>query len=247
MQFHLLASGSRGNCFVLQQDEDIIVIDCGSTKKHLTHSFHRIGIDYENIKAVLLTHQHTDHISQLKLFQSRPIFAPFLLAESYRQVDVIPYEDFMIGDFRILPIPLSHDSEITVGYVISSREEKLVYITDTGYIRKQDHKWLRNADYYIFESNHDVELLMKTRRPYLVKQRILSVAGHLSNEASAEILSEVIGERTREIVLAHISQEANTYEKAEAACRERLAEKSILIRSARQFEILTGGLIDEYE
>ena len=245
MQFHVLASGSKGNCFVLCDGEDTIVIDCGSTKRHLTHSFHSIDIDYKSVSALLLTHSHGDHVSQLKLFQQQKIYAPFDLTVEYQGEMVTPYEDFMVGKFRVLPLPLSHDIGLTVGYVIQSEKEKLVYITDTGYIRSQDYKWIENADYYIMESNHDIELLMKSRRPYQVKQRILSAIGHLSNEDCTDILCEIIGTKTKEIILAHISEEANTHEKALHICQKKISQKEIKIRCAKQFEILTGGCLDE--
>ena len=247
MQFHLLASGSKGNCFVLFHENEMIVIDCGSTKRHLTHSFHSINLDYKRVKGLLLTHEHSDHTSQLKMFQGQQVYAPFPLTNEYQGQIVVPYEEFCIGHFRVFPLALSHDTNLTVGYVIHNGKEKLVYITDTGYVRNEDHKWIENADYYIIESNHDVPMLMKTRRPYPIKQRILSAIGHLSNEDCADLLLEVIGDKTKEIVLAHISEEANSYEKAWNVCVKTLQKDAIKIRCAKQFEILTGGYCDEQE
>ena len=89
---------------------------------------------------------------------------------------------------------MSHDCENTVGYLIECGNEKLVYVTDTGYIKKEVKDYLKDADYYIFESNHDIEMLMQTKRPVYVKQRIINDYGHLCNEDSAHILSEVISE-----------------------------------------------------
>ena len=244
MQFHLLASGSKGNCFVLKVEEEILVIDCGSTKQYLTQCFHHIEVELKQVQGVLLTHRHGDHISQIKLFQNQNIYAPFPLEEFQGRL-ITPYEDFVIGGFHILPLPLSHDVEITVGFVITYQKEKLVYITDTGYVRNEDYKRIENADYYIIESNHDVALLMKCERPYPIKQRILSAIGHLSNEDCADVLAEVVGSKTKEIVLAHISEEANTRELALSICKKRLGQKNIRIRCAKQFEILTGGQAHE--
>ncbi len=99
---------------------------------------------------------------------------------------------------------------MTTGFVISSEDEKLVYITDTGYVPEQYMTLVSNADYYVIESNHDVDMLMKTNRPMSLKKRILGDEGHLSNEACAEFLHEAVGAKTRNILLAHISDQANS-------------------------------------
>lgn len=224
-----------------------MVIDCGSTKRYLTQSFHNIGVDYTTVNGLLLTHDHSDHIAQLKLFANANIYAPFELKGLPQSYRVMPYQEFRIDEFSVLPIPLSHDTEINVGYIIENATEKLVYITDTGYIKETDFPLIRDADYYIVESNHDPEILMKTSRPYYLKQRILSDTGHMSNQASAEVLQQVISARTREIVLAHISEEANrpdvVLEVMSSALVRYLGQVSI--RAAKQFEVLSGGVMDE--
>ena len=240
MKFYLLASGSKGNCFLIKHKEETIVIDCGSTKRYLLSSFQQILVDYQSVDGVLLTHEHSDHISQLKLFKDRKIFAPFELAE-YEIEHIHPYTSIQFKSFRITPIPLSHDCSIAVGYIIEVENEKLVYVTDTGYFKESDYTLIRDATYYIFESNHDPELLMKTKRPYLTKQRILSMTGHLSNDDCADILNSVVTVNTKEIVLAHLSEEANTIELAEQVVAKRLEDRRVRVRAAKQFEVLEGG------
>lgn len=243
MKFNLLCSGSKGNCFVLESSDQCLVIDCGSTKRYLTQSFHNVNVDYLSVDAVLLTHDHSDHIAQLKMFANRNIYAPFEVKGVSESMRVIPYKPFHIGAIEITPIPLSHDTDINVGYVINDGYEKLVYITDTGYIKEHDFELIRGADYYIMESNHDPQLLMKTNRPYYLKQRILSATGHMSNEDSAEVLKSVITERTREIILAHVSEEANQPDLITKVMAEALspASDTLLIKVAKQFEIVSGG------
>lgn len=244
MKFSLLCSGSKGNCCVIQGNSETIVIDCGSTKRYLTESFNTIGIDYSQVDALLLTHDHSDHISQINLFSNRNIYAPFSLKSGMESYRVSPYHGFKIGSFSILPIALSHDTDINVGYVFDDGFEKLVYITDTGYVKESDFGLISGAEYYIFESNHDPETLMKTKRPYFLKQRILSDTGHLSNEDSAFILQKVITTKTREIVLAHLSEEANTPQIALDVMKGALKNysDSLSIRAARQFKIVSGGM-----
>ena len=162
-----------------------------------------------------------------------------VLNHSYCDLDVQdhrcikPLDRFIIGDMQITVIGLSHDAPKTVGYVIEDQKEKLVYITDTGYLPNHEKVYLENADHYIFESNHDLEMLMKTSRPMFVKQRILSDSGHLSNEDSSMNLTSLINDRTKSIVLAHISQEANDPERALDALRNTFLKKDLPYRNLR--------------
>ena len=125
-------------------------------------------------------------------------------------------------------------------------KETLVYVTDTGYMNYKNIKYITNADYYIFESNHNVPMLMETKRPFFIKSRILGDEGHLSNEVASETLCDIIGENTKQIYLAHISQEANTKEKAISTLYNKAKERdidlnNIFINAADQNIELTGG------
>lgn len=242
LKFALLASGSKGNCCVVQNQESSIVIDCGSTKKHLLASFEKIGYDYHQSDALFVTHTHKDHIAQLKMFDDVKTYAKCDLDTNHFK-KLAPFEEVCINTLSIKEIPLSHDANETSGYRIESGNEVLVYITDTGYVKEEYVPLLQNADYYIFESNHDVELLMQTNRPMYVKQRIIGDKGHLCNEDSASFLAMLVGDNTKEIVLAHISEEGNTKEKAVSVLKTTLQEnqidyRHIKIRAAGQFEIL---------
>ncbi len=242
MKYHVLASGSKGNCFVLQSNEATIVVDCGSTKKHLTQSFHTIGVNYTQVDGLLITHLHTDHISQLRMFADVPKYSPVQFLNGYHFELVQPLESFKIKDITITPIPLSHDSEQTVGYIFVSAHEKLVYMTDTGYVNDSLLPLLHNATYIVIESNHDPVLLMNSRRPFSTKSRILSDSGHLSNEACALVLKKVVGPAIKEIVLAHISEEANTHALAFSTVKEALEDiVEVEIKVAKQFDMIIGG------
>lgn len=246
MRYDLLCSGSKGNCCILRSQDTCLIIDCGMTRRYLEDGFQEAGVRKEEIDALLLTHEHIDHISQLHLFRDIPVYAPFAPKEKGLDLyPVIPREIFRIGSLSVLPLALSHDADITVGYVFDDGKEKLVYITDTGYVRQEYYPDLSNADYYILESNHDVEMLMETDRPYMLKMRILSDEGHLSNQKCANVLRNVIGENTKEITLAHISEEANTEDLALSACRFLTEGNSILLRAARQRERISGGNLCE--
>lgn len=246
MKFALLASGSKGNCCLVKHKDTKIMIDCGTTGKYLKTCFNRLSYDPLQTDALLITHTHKDHVSQVKLFDRLPTYASSpLITDRLSSID--PYDILQIKDFKIMALPMSHDCEGTVGFTIECEGEKMVYITDTGYIKEDVKQYIKGADYYVFESNHDVEMLMQTKRPVFVKQRIINDYGHLCNEDSANILSEIIDvHKTKEIVLAHISQEGNTREKALRTLQETLHRKQIKhdhmkLYPADQFSIYIGG------
>lgn len=249
MNFALLASGSKGNCCLIKDENSSIIIDCGSTKTYLKKCFEKLDFDYLGSDALFVTHTHTDHISQLKMFESITTYARCTLdTNHFNQIST--FEEVKVNTLKVKELPLSHDSEIVSGFIVENEDKKLVYVTDTGYIKEEYLPLMKNADYYIFESNHDVEMLMQTRRPMYVKQRIIGDQGHLCNEDCAEILANVIGDKTKEIVLAHISEEGNDRTKAKEVLIETLKanqinHSNIKIVSAPQFEIVFGGDIEQ--
>lgn len=250
MRYINFCSGSKGNCTLVESGDTRLIIDCGSTKTYLSHSLHNWGLNLNTVDALLITHSHGDHVAQLKMFDSvERCYSPVELKGRSNIITPMPYVPFMIKDIQVTPIVLSHDSGLTYGYVFEHKHERLVYITDTGYLKDSDLKYIQNADYYIFESNHDVDLLMNTTRPYPTKARILSDNGHLSNQDSAIILASVIGPQTKEIVLAHLSEEANTPDLAKAVLLENLVDKTchpeLNIRCASQTQAVSGGHLDE--
>lgn len=242
MKYHVLASGSKGNSCIIQSQGTKILIDCGMTQKYLKASFIDLDVDYNQFDALLITHDHSDHTKQLRMFRDLNIYSPSQIDYSY--TEVIPYESFMIDHILVMPIKTSHDTEHSVGYVFDDGISKLIYMTDTGYVREQDYHYLEDADHYILESNHDPELLMQSNRPYYIKQRILSDTGHLSNENAGLLLSAIVTKRTKSITLAHMSLEANTEEVALSTIHRHLESHDLentLIQVAKQFEIVSGG------
>lgn len=200
----------------------------------------------DDVDACLITHHHNDHISQVKLFERKPIYSaqPLDGMDVQELISLIPFE---IKGIRIIPFALSHDAEKTMGFVFEADKEKLVYVTDTGYLPQAYYPLLQDADYIIMESNHDIEMLMESSRPHFLKSRIYSDQGHLCNEDCAEVLDAIVTEKTKEIVLAHLSEEANTPQKALEASVTKLMNKKeklhpqLTIMVAKQYEILQGG------
>ncbi|MBO4218143.1 MAG: MBL fold metallo-hydrolase [Erysipelotrichaceae bacterium] len=242
MYFYILASGSKGNCAVVGSGDTRIIIDCGPSVSYLKDSFEKIGVDYRKCDGLLITHSHTDHIKSVRMFADLPVYAPFpILALAHEKI-IDPYKPFTIGCLTIVALALSHDCDICVGYVITDGKETLVQITDTGYISQANMQLIRGADYYIFESNHDPEMLMNTDRPDWLKKRILSDSGHMSNEYASDMISRAITDRTKQVILAHISQEANDYDLAYYTLKNLLVSRrqyrpDLYVRAIEQFEI----------
>ena len=248
MKFFSLASGSSGNCFFIDNGKESLMIDVGIPYNKIKEKLISIGYDIENIDYILITHDHIDHIKSLNSFSMNKV---------YSGVKKIPglinfinkNEEYQLGTYKIFAFPLSHDTECC-GYRITSDNESLVYLTDTGYVNFKIKKYLENATYYIFESNHDIDMLMNSNRPFFLKSRILSDNGHLNNEDASETLYEVIGDNTKEIYLAHISRDCNTKELAYKALiktfnKHNYDYNKLKIGMLDKEEILQGGVIYE--
>ena len=143
--------------------------------------------------------------------------------ENYHLIDT---ETFDIKDIHVEVIHTSHDTEDSLGYIINNEDKSLVYITDTGYINRKYFDLLSNRNLYIMESNHDVEMLNNGKYPFELRQRILSDKGHLSNYDSAKYLAKFIGDKTKYILLAHLSEENNTEELAYKTLTNRLNKEN---------------------
>lgn len=245
MKYYILASGSSGNCAVIQSDDEFIVLDCGCSATYLKNAFASINLDYHQAKAVLITHFHCDHLKQTRMFCESTFYAPFKI-ESVSQKFIEPYQPFQVGRFTILAMLLSHDCNPTVGYIITDGKETLVQLTDSGYVSETNKELIKGADYYIFESNHDIEMLKHTSRPPILIERILSNHGHMDNNYAANVLNDVISDKTKEIILAHISREANCYQLAYDVTNNIIRKNhpdfvNLYIKAIEQFEIYQGG------
>lgn len=233
MKICVLASGSKGNSCYIETKEAKILIDLGLNCLNTEKKLKQINVNPKEIDAILITHTHTDHTAGLKVFTKKYNTKVYQTEIMYKELknDITRYEfidkEIKIKDATITIIKTSHDTEDSNGYIIESDNKSLVYITDTGYINIKNHKQLKNKNIYVLESNHDIDLLMNNPKyPYHIKQRILGDKGHLSNKDSAYYLSKFIGENTKYIVLAHLSEENNTDELALKTLNEVLDEQT---------------------
>lgn len=245
MKISVLASGSKGNCTYIETKYTKSLIDAGMTNLYIETKLKNIGIDPSSIENIFLTHDHTDHISALKVFIKKHNPKVFLSLKLYnelsKKIDFDNYEilsdKVYINDLTVSFFKTSHDATDSLGYVFESGGKDFVYVTDTGYINNQNFELLKNRSIYVFESNHDVNLLMNNPNyPYNTKQRILSDCGHLSNVDSAYYLSQLIGDKTKEIILAHLSEQNNDPALALSTVRGKLSNDDIILQVAKQNE-----------
>lgn len=233
MKVSVLASGSKGNCTLIQTKNHKVLVDLGTSSLYIEKKLKEFCIEPETIDAIFITHSHVDHIAGIRVFCKKYHPMVFLTEKIYdemkQQVNLTDYEflekEFQYDDLFVEYFKTSHDTEESLGYVFTSENKSLVYITDTGYIKQKDFQLLQNKDLYVMESNHDVELLMNGKYPYVIKQRILGDRGHLSNKDSSYYLSKWIGDKTKTIILAHLSEDNNTEDLARSTL-ERALEKN---------------------
>ena len=247
MKACVLSSGSKGNCTYVETKNHKILIDIGTSSLYVEKSLKSIGVNPEDIDIVLVTHAHIDHVAGIKVFSKKynPLvyISEKILKESNIKIENISSEEEINidSDIKIKSIRLSHDVDDIKGYVIEEDGTSMVYITDTGYINESNFDYIKNKNLYVFESNHDVEKLMNNPKyPHHTKIRILSDKGHLSNKDSAYYLSRLIGDNTKYVILAHISEQNNTEDLALETLKETLDRKNIdfnNIMIARQNEM----------
>ena len=245
MKAIILGSGSKGNSTLLLTDTKKILIDVGFSYPKLKMSLEKYNYKPSDIDFILLTHEHKDHITGLASFIKKEKKYVYIPKGMYKVINkvidadyILPVneEKFQIDDLSIRLLPTSHDAIDPVGYLIEDTES-VVYMTDTGYISKKNLNYMKNKNLYIIESNHDVEMLMNGPYPYILKQRVLSDRGHLSNEMTGKYLKEMIGDNTKKIILAHLSETNNLEDLALKTVNDIIGNQ-IKVEAARQNEEL---------
>lgn len=248
MEVTVLASGSKGNSTLIKTANHKILVDAGTNVKYLSDKLREKEILLKDIDYILITHTHTDHTSALtnliKKYSPKIIITDKMLLDleflqQYENILIIN-DDLELEDIKIETITTSHDTSDSRGYIISEGESSAVVITDTGYLNQKHFKKLKDKNIYVFESNHDIEMLMHGRYPKWLKQRVVGDTGHLSNESASYYLSKLIGPNTKQIILAHLSEENNTPEIALESITNHFKSENIEFTNiviAKQFEI----------
>lgn len=233
-----LASGSKGNCIYLGTANTKILIDAGISAKSLIARLAEINVDLADIDAILITHEHGDHIQGLKTLAFRygiPVLANHETAKGI--VDALhdcpkfkifsTGETFEFGDLEIHPFSVQHDTLDPVAFTIRVGNLKLGFCTDLGFVTTLVQMQLRECDYLYVEANHQPSMVHASPRPMVYKQRVLSRSGHLSNEACGTLLTHVHSSKLKHVHLAHLSSECNTPETALGVIGEILKANGI--------------------
>ncbi|MEG1506646.1 MAG: MBL fold metallo-hydrolase [Bacilli bacterium] len=235
MRACVLSSGSKGNVTYVETTHYKLLLDAGRNYKYIKDSLGEIGVLPEEIDYILISHTHKDHISALKTFINKNNVTLIITEAMLLELDDIkdyPHilvcsDEILLDDLVIKIIPSSHDSIDSRNFIITSDNKSLAYITDTGYLNKKYFKYLENLDIYLFESNHDIELLQHGPYPAWLKKRVLSDEGHLSNKLSSFYLAKLIGDNTKKIILIHLSETNNLEEIALETLKNTFIEYGI--------------------
>ncbi|WP_147536017.1 MBL fold metallo-hydrolase [Bacillus marasmi] len=248
MHFSVLASGSTGNAIYVESEDHSFLVDAGFSGKQIEGLFSQIDRKIENLSGILVTHEHSDHIKGIGVLARKyklPIYANEKTWQAMEGlVGEIPVEQKFVfgmesvksfGSVSIESFGVSHDAAEPMFYVFHHSDKKLVLITDTGYVSERVKGIISNADMYVFESNHDVQMLRMGRYPWNIKRRILSDVGHVSNEDAALAMSDVAGDKTKRFYLAHLSLDNNMKDLARMSVSQTLQSRGIIV--GEQFEL----------
>jgi phosphoribosyl 1,2-cyclic phosphodiesterase len=228
-----LASGSKGNCIFFGTDQTRILIDAGISAGAVEKKLAEIQIDIKTIEAILITHEHTDHVRGIPLLSERwniPVLANAETAKGIiRALNFRPRfkifttgEPFSFGNLEIFPFSIPHDTLDPVAFVIQAVGYKFGFCADLGHVTSLVRKMLENCDYLYIEANHQPSMVHASPRPQVYKQRVLGKQGHLSNEECAHLLTALSHKGLKHVHLAHLSSECNSHELALKMAKEAL-------------------------
>lgn len=237
----VLGSGSSGNATLVKSPRASILIDAGFSLRQIRQRMAEVGWAPERIDAVLITHEHVDHVRGLRVLCSRhriPVFAteathdgPELQQAGIGCPEILyAGEEFEIGDVTVRPFSVPHDASDPLGFILSVDGIRYGHITDLGCVTELVRYHLRGCNILTLETNHDPEMLIDGPYPWFLKQRIMSRLGHLSNTEAAGLLADLAGSDLSALFLAHLSRENNTPKLAAEACRAVLQDLDRLDR-----------------
>jgi len=210
IELYSLGTSSKGNSFLFKLNDSLILLDIGFNPNKLKSKLNYLGYNIDDINYVFITHKHHDHYDKntLKYFAENKVF-------TCNSADICSklfvHNVYTFDGFKVCPIRLSHDEECT-GYIFSCNEEKIVFISDTGYFKADYYPLVSNPEYLFIEANYDPNMLNSSSRPDRLIRRINSKNGHLSNEESFIVASKIVGSKTKKIGLIHLSQDCNNPE-----------------------------------
>ncbi len=246
LKFCSLYSGSSGNCLFVSTNNTKVLIDCGTSCKKICEGLASIDSSIEDIDAILVTHEHSDHIQSLGMVSKKfdiPVYANLETWNAMeKQKEKISNEniklfendkDFLLNDLTIHPFSTPHDAANPCGFSIHNGKKRLSIATDLGYMDNKIFEELQSSSFVLLESNYEPELLDASRYPFHLKQRIKGPNGHLSNETAGKTIAELMKKDLKEVILGHLSKENNFPELAYKTVAEELMNNNTDINTIR--------------
>jgi phosphoribosyl 1,2-cyclic phosphodiesterase len=226
VRFASLGSGSKGNALVVESGRTRVLIDCGFGPRELTSRMARLGLAPADMDAILVTHEHGDHVGGVARAAARfsvvvhMSHGTSVAADLAGQAEVVLFDShtvFAIGDLQIQPFPVPHDAREPTQFVVGDGQRRLGVLTDAGCVTPHMVEVLDGCDGLVLECNHDADMLRNGSYPWRLKQRVSGRLGHLDNAAAASLLGQIDRRRLQHVVAAHLSEENNTPDLARAA------------------------------
>lgn len=259
MKMATLASGSSGNSSLIKGGRSALLIDAGLSGKGICTRLDSLGINPADLNGILVTHEHKDHVQSVGILARKYKIPVYVLEPCLNAMDIGPLPEnccqvleqgaaFEAGELKIELFPTSHDSAASTGLICHHGETKVGFATDTGVVSPAMVRKLRGSAALIFEANHDEEMLWHGRYPHYLKKRIAAPTGHLSNVDAGKALTEIIDDKTKRVILAHLSEENNLPDLALSTVGRILLEEAVpdrapelKVRTAPRYEPLAVG------
>ena len=242
-RFKTFASGSSGNSYIIQSEENTMLLDSGIAGKRIIEGLSDMGSNTENINGIFLTHEHIDHVKSIRMISRKSPYAKVYgsrgtlenikdkVSEDKMKI-VCAGDNIDMGDVSVSCFSLSHDASEPVGYSFAKEGTRITVITDTGIICEEMYPYISDSDLLILEANHEKNILMMGNYPYSLKKRISGNFGHISNEDAGKCLCRMLRERKKPeiptVYLAHLSRENNTPIQAELTVKNQLMEEGFI-------------------
>jgi len=245
MRFAYLGSGSRGNAAVIESNQTRLMLDCGFSIKETERRLARLELGPSDLSGILVTHEHSDHISGVGAFARRhkvPVwitpgtFASNKTGEIPHMSLVNSHQAFSIGDINVQPVPVPHDAKEPCQYIFNSEGLRLGILTDVGHITPHIQRHYARCDCLVIECNHDVEMLRVGPYPYTLKQRVGGNYGHLNNQQAASMLRHADHKRLQMVMAVHVSEKNNSKNLVSRALKDELGSTNIDVQIADQSE-----------
>ena len=259
--FMALSSGSSGNCYLIRTEYTNVLLDAGISYRSIKNLLAQQGLELKDIHAIFISHEHSDHIQGIRTTMKQgscPLYASHgTLAEIVKKISPLPYERLIemedgeavkVGDdLTVRAFRVSHDAKEPFQFSFESGGKKVSVVTDTGFVSDEIFHNIEDSDILALEANHERNILLYGSYPFMLKMRILSEVGHLSNESCAHTVVEMLKKgRSPKVFLAHLSQENNTPEQAMITVKNAVEEAGFALGRDLELRVISRGCSSEY-